>query len=423
MKKLGIILIALVALSSCDKTTNKYMCYEPVYTDSTTFRAPATFESAKSITKDGAIYFKDNYLFIVEPNKGIHFIDNDNPSNPINTGFLNVMGASGLSIKDNFLYVNAMVDLVTIDVSSFSNPVEVNRIQECFPSALPLMDRNYPTKTIDKSKGIVTDWNVVETTEDVNDFPQWNGCPGCEFVTFDSNVGGGISAESVSNGSSTGTGTSGSYALMTIMGDYLYVVDNWRLRPFSLSNPAVPAESESYVYLSWNVETIFPNGEHLYMGTTTGMMIYETSNPENPTKTGSISHARACDPVTVQGNYAYVTVRSAGWCGGDINQLDVVDISDKYNPYLVESFEMNDPRGVGIDGNTFFLCDGDAGLKVFDAENPDEVGDHLLKKFGNIFAVDIIPINGVAMVIGDDGLYQYDYSDPTDLQLLSEIKF
>jgi hypothetical protein len=421
MKKLGIILIALVALSSCDKTTNKYMCYEPVYTDAETFRAAATFEAPRTITKDGAIYFKDNYLFIVEPNKGIHFIDNNNPSNPINTGFLNLMGASGLSIKDNYLYVNAMVDLVTIDVTSFSNPTQVNRIEECFPSALPLMDKNYPTKTIDKSKGIVTDWNVVETTEDVNDFPIWNGCNGCEFVTFDANSV--SSSESVSNGASTGTGTSGSYALMTIMGDYLYVVDNWRLRPFSLSNPATPLESSDYVYLSWDVETIFPNGEHLYMGTTKGMMIYETSNPESPTRIGSISHARACDPVTVQGNYAYVTVRSAGWCGGDINQLDVVDITDKTNPWLVQSFEMSDPRGVGIDGDSFFLCDGDAGLKVFDASNPATLGDNMTKKFSNIFAVDIIPINGVAMVIGEDGLYQYDYSDPTDLQLLSEIKF
>jgi hypothetical protein len=421
MKKIGIILIALVALSSCDKTTNKYMCYEPVYTDAETFRTPASFKGPKTITKDGAIYFKDNYLFIVEPNKGIHFIDNNDPSNPINSGFLNLMGTSGLSIKGNFLYVNAMTDLVTIDVTSFSSPFEVNRIEEAFPSALPVMDKNYPTKTIDKNKGVVTDWNVVQTTEDVNDFPVWNGCIGCEWgVNFDNSVS---LSESNSNGASAGTGTSGSYALMTIMGDYLYVVDQWRLRPFSLSNPAAPAESEATVYLSWNVETIFPNGEHLYMGTTTGMMIYETSNPEAPSRIGQISHARACDPVTVQGTYAYVTVRSAGWCGGDINQLDVVDISDKYNPWLVESFPMDDPRGVGIDGDTFFLCDGDSGLKVFDSSNPIEVGNHMTTRFSNIFAQDIIPINGVAMVIGDDGLYQYDYSDPTDLKLLSEIKF
>jgi hypothetical protein len=159
------------------------------------------------------------------------------------------------------------------------------------------------------------------------------------------------------------------------------------------------------------------------MGTTTGMMIYNTVDPSQPQWQGSISHARACDPVVVQGNYAYVTVRSAGWCGGDINQLDVVNITDKSNPYLVESFEMNDPHGVGIDGNTLFVCDGDQGLKVFNAENPSKAGDELIKRFGNIDAVDIIPINGVAMVIAEDGLFQYDYSDPENLSLISSIKF
>jgi hypothetical protein len=418
MKRIAFFCLILIGLAACDKTTNHYMCYEPVYTDAETFRAPAQFEGPKTITKDGNIYFKDNYLFIVEPNKGIHFIDNSDPTNPVNTGFLNVMGASGLAIKGDYLYITALVDLVIVDVSNFTHPTEIKREEEIFPTALPLMEKNYPTTTIDKSLGVVTDWTVTETTEEVNDFPVWTGCLGCEtFAT--SNAGGGFVSES---GGSSATGVSGSYALMTIKDDYLYVIDNNRLKPISISNPTELQVSDD-VYLSWNVETIFPHGDHLYMGTTTGMMIYNTIDPSQPQWQGSISHARACDPVVVQGNYAYVTVRSAGWCGGDINQLDVVNIADKSNPYLVESFEMNDPHGVGIDGNTLFVCDGDKGLKVFNAEDPSKAGDQLIKRFGNIDAVDIIPINGIAMVIAEDGLFQYDYSDPENLSLISSIKF
>lgn len=418
MKRIAFFCLIMIGLVACDKTTNHFMCYEPVYTDAETFRAPAQFEGPKTITKDGNIYFKDNYLFIVEPNKGIHFIDNSDPANPNNTGFLNVMGASGLAIKGDYLYITALVDLVIVDVSNFNNPTEIKREEEIFPTALPLMEKNYPTTTIDKSLGIVTDWTVTETTEEVNDFPVWIGCFECETLTTFS-ASNGASAESGSGGA---TGVSGSYALMTIKDDYLYVIDNNRLKPISISNPTELQVSDD-VYLSWNVETIFPHGDHLYMGTTTGMMIYNTVDPSQPQWQGSISHARACDPVVVQGNYAYVTVRSAGWCGGDINQLDVVNITDKSNPYLVESFEMNDPHGVGIDGNTLFVCDGDQGLKVFNAENPSKAGDELIKRFGNIDAVDIIPINGVAMVIAEDGLFQYDYSDPENLSLISSIKF
>ena len=175
MKKIAFILLSIIALCSCDKTTNKYFCYEPVYTDAATFRTPAAFEAPRSFVNDGRIYFKDDFLFVVEPNLGIHFIDNSNPSSPQNIGFLNIQGASGLSIIDDYLYVTALVDLVIIDVSSFTAPVEVSRQEEMFPTALPLMSKNYPTKTIDKSQGIVSSWNVIEVkdNEETNPFPVW----------------------------------------------------------------------------------------------------------------------------------------------------------------------------------------------------------------------------------------------------------
>ena len=416
MKRIAFILLAIIALSSCDKAINKFKSYEPVYTDAETFRAPATFESPRSITNDGNIYFMGDHLFVVEPNLGIHFIDNSDPHNPQNVGFLNIMGASGLSIKGNYMYVTALVDLVIIDISTLYSPVEVEREEEIFPTALPIMEKNYPTQTIDKSQGVVTAWNVVETKEETNLEPQWTGCWGCEILTvnnFDSGSAG---------GSNQGTGVSGSFAQMTIMGDYLYVIDNNKLKPYHIANPTQLVAGEE-AWLTWNVETIFPNNGYLYMGTTTGMMIYNTDDPSAPQYTGSISHARACDPVVVEGDYAYVTVRSGGPCGGDINQMDVVDISDKSNPTLLHTVELSNPHGVGVDGNTVFVCDGDKGLKVYDVSDKYNVDDNMIKRFGNIQATDVIPYNGVAMVIGDDGIYQYDYSDPANLVKISEIKF
>ena len=225
-----------------------------------------------------------------------------------------------------------------------------------------------------------------------------------------------------SGGDSGATGTAGSFAMMTIVGNYLYVIDNNQLKTFNISDRLNPVEGQS-TYLSWTVETIFPADDYLYMGTTTGMMIYNTTDPENPYREGAISHARSCDPVVVQGDYAYVTVRSGGQCGGEINQLDVINIVNKSQPWLVQSVQLDNPHGVGIDGNRLFVCDGDKGLKVFDATNPTEIDGNLIKRFGNIQATDVIPYNGVAMVIGDDGIFQYDYSDPENLTLLSKLQF
>lgn len=59
----------------------------PVYTDYETFRQPAQFLAPQTISNNGSIYIKNQYLFLVEPDKGIHFIDNNNPSSPVNLGF------------------------------------------------------------------------------------------------------------------------------------------------------------------------------------------------------------------------------------------------------------------------------------------------------------------------------------------------
>lgn len=416
MKKIGLFALLVILLSGCkDKQYSKYMCYEPVYTDAETFRKPVTFESTRSITKKGNIYFKDNYLFVVAPNEGIHVIDNSNPSNPVNTGFLNIMGCSGLAIKGNQLYVTALIDLVVIDITTLGSPVELSRLEDVFPTALPLMEKNYPTKDIDKNLGVVTSWNAVETKEEGNPFPVWNNCMNCEFFAM-------ADASSGGSGNSGSTGTAGSITKMSIIGDNLYVLDNWKLIPYDITTPSALVQGQE-TYVSWEAETLFPHDHYLFMGTTTGMIIYDVIDPNAPVYVSSISHARACDPVVVQGNYAYVTVRSGGPCGGDINQMDVIDISNISNPVLAESFQLKNPHGLGIDGDVLFVCDGKEGLKVFDSSNPLTCGDELIKEFKNIQATDVIPLNGVAMVIGDDGIYQYDYSDPENLKLLSKIKF
>jgi len=96
------------------------------------------------------------------------------------------------------------------------------------------------------------------------------------------------------------TGVSGSISLFTIIDDYLYIVENGRLlHPFNISNPGLPSVNDPVVVWG-NVETLFPYNGYIFMGTPSGMIIYETSNPTVPTYVSSLSHARGCDPVVVQ---------------------------------------------------------------------------------------------------------------------------
>ena len=190
------------------------------------------------------------------------------------------------------------------------------------------------------------------------------------------------------------------------------------LKVFSLfGNTAIKGVER---YLSWNVETIFPYNDILFMGTTNGLLIYGFKNRADPIFLSSLSHVLGCDPVVVQGDYAYVTIRGGNVCGQNLSLLEVIDISVPSSPVLRASFDMKEPYGLGIEENTLFICD--QGLKIFDATHPVQSGSKLIKQFGSIHGFDVIPYNGTLMLIGNDGLYQYDYSDINNIIELSSIK-
>ena len=95
------------------------------------------------------------------------------------------------------------------------------------------------------------------------------------------------------------TGQAGSQARFTISGNYLYTVNNSDMQVFDItiaSNP-VPWSKQS---IGFGIETIFSHDQYLFIGSQNGIFIYDNSNPQFPTKVGSLLHARSCDPVVVE---------------------------------------------------------------------------------------------------------------------------
>lgn len=209
-------------------------------------------------------------------------------------------------------------------------------------------------------------------------------------------------------------------ARFTIFNDYLYAVTRSELISFDVTNLASPNRTAS-TSIAWDVETIFPFNNHLLIGTMTGMFIYELSNPAEPGYLSEFAHARACDPVVAEGNFAYVTLKGGNPCGGFENQLDVIDISDMRRPNLVATYPMSGPNGLGIRNGVLFVCDGDAGLKIYDASDVNTIADNQLAHFRDIHAWDVIPLHNLLLMIGEDGFYQYDYSDLSNIRELSVI--
>jgi hypothetical protein len=152
------------------------------------------------------------------------------------------------------------------------------------------------------------------------------------------------------------------------------------------------------------------------------MQIFDNTDPRNPAYVSEFSHALACDPVVVDDDIAFITLRTGNSCFGIDNQLDVVDISNLENPWLVKSYPMQHPHGLAVDADILFLCEGKHGLKVFAVGDKRNIDQNLLSHLPDIPAYDVIAIDSHLILVGDDGIYQFDYADPQALKLLSVIR-
>ena len=52
-----------------------------------------------------------------------------------------------------------------------------------------------------------------------------------------------------------------------------------------------------------------------FIGARNGMYIYDINNPFSPQLVSQYSHFMSCDPVVVDDNFAYITLRAGNFCG------------------------------------------------------------------------------------------------------------
>jgi len=412
-----------VLLEGCTdrcETTHEYVYYEPVYSTVEEIRAGVSLLSPQPVHAVGKIYFKDGIMYLNEPGQGIHIINNQNPANPVPLNFLKIPGNYDLAIKGNTLYADSYVDLVAFDVSDLSAIQEVNRIGGVF--------RNYQVMgyAIDADCCVITEFEekkVVQISESdcSGGLQPWGGVFFENGIALRSDMAASFSSmAAIAPGPGSGSGVGGSMARFTVTGDHLYLLDGDDIQAVNVStetNPVVKTRTE----IAWDIETIFPYKANLFIGSSSGMHILDISSPESPVRISTYEHIRSCDPVVVNDDYAYVTLRSGNACQGFSNQLEVIDISNLTSPQLLQTYPMTNPHGLGIDNTTLFICDGDDGLKVFDASDISKISQNLLAHYKDINAYDVIPFNDILMMIGSDGIFQFDYSNPNDMKMLSKI--
>ena len=217
----------------------------------------------------------------------------------------------------------------------------------------------------------------------------------------------------------SGDGSGGSLAVFALKGDYLYTVDHADLNVFSLLADTGPVKVNA-VQVGFNIETLFSDGNYLYIGSANGMFIYSIENPENPIMLSAVQHITACDPVVANSTHAFVTLHSNTFCGNATNILEVYDTADPKNPVLVHTRNLTFPKGLGLYGHYLFICDDE--IKIFDVQNPAEP---VLAGSINELCFDVIIKDNDLFAIGENSVQRYvlnplNISNPT---LAGKVEF
>ena len=433
VSKAFLFIFTLLGLSCNDtvKDTVTYMANVPVYMSKEEFNATTKVAATRPLKNPGKICLYGDYLFINELNEGIHVIDNTDPSSPQNVAFIEIMGNIDLAAKDGILYADNLVDLLLFDIADPEAPTLKSRVERAFDGVFPATNNDYPVvNKIDFAEKVVVNWTQEMITEDIEYY-----YPRYDYVSIADKANSWYSSNAVLPGGQI-TGVNGSMSRFAITDSYLYAIyiGNYPyfpqpphssyyyasttgvLKVFNIENDQI--NQVNSVNVSTEVETLFAYKDHLFIGMSNGMNIYSIENPTMPSYISATWHFWGCDPVVINDNYAYLTVRSTNVCGQSGNLLQVIDISDIAQPKVVSQYTMTEPYGLGIDDNKLFVCDN--GLKVFDATVPSLVGNRQLFSTTDFMGFDLIPYNGLLLVIGSDGLYQYKYTG-TQLNRLSMI--
>ena len=411
MKKNALLILSLLVVSffSCenDETVDDgefadFLVARPLVMTRAEFENGVDIVDPQPIDASGKIYAYQNYIFINDKYKGVHVIDNSNPESPMKISFIKIAGNVDISIKDNYLYADSIMDLIVLDISDLDNIQIVNRLENVLRDniAWPAAEI-FEWEDIDHDNEILIGWETTVERRRIEDVQR---------ELFFEDV-------ATANDADGGTGQGGSLARFKIVDDYLYAVDSHNINVFEISDLENPQDLED-VFAGFDIETIFNRGNHLFLGSMQGMYIYDISSPATPTFVSEFRHGTACDPVVVDDNYAYVTLRGGNFCGATESGLYIVDISIIESPTLKVMYPMDEPYGLGIKDEMLFICDGSSGLKVYDKSGVPDLPQ--LNHFKDIVTFDVIPLEEQLLMVGDGILYQYEYLD-NEIRLISSL--
>jgi len=223
--------------------------------------------------------------------------------------------------------------------------------------------------------------------------------------------------------SANASGQGGSMARFTVVNNYLYAVDQASLKVFDINDPSKPVLVKT-VPVGFEIETIFPFKDRLFIGSTSIIHIFSIADPANPLKLSeaiSPTVMRRCDPVVAKDTVAFATLRTNGECGGTTSVLAVFDIKDIAHPVQKAAYNVSEPYGLGYKDSTLYVCDKMMDLMVFNIARPytPTFIKNVTEQDADYY--DVIPYGDVLVCWTSRGITLYNISQPQNPQLIKSI--
>jgi len=395
----------------CKDTANWFhsVQYVPLYQDREVFVSRIhSMTDTVALLNPGKLMTLGTWKFVTDVNRGVHIYDDKNPTQPKEVAFLNVPGVLDIALKNNTLYANAYNALVAIDIT---DPTHAS-VQKFVPNAFPTV-YSYGGPLMDSLGNVAVAWRADTLLTCGIYYAE-------DMVRTNTGIDIAVSgtATEVVPQSTAVLGTNASLSRFAISSDWLYAVDQTALRLFDIRSENAPRIGPVVQTDTWGLETIFRSGTGLFLGSMTGLLIYDHAAGGIPVKASDYAHITSCDPVVVQNGIAFVTLSATQTrCHNGSNELDVIDVSDLYNPKLLTKFPMQSPSGLAVKDSTLFVCEGEQGLAVLDIKKPAEPA--IISRLTTISPEDVIADQGILTLLGPSGIWRYSYADRTDLTLLS----
>ncbi|HMQ08046.1 MAG TPA: hypothetical protein PKC30_12140 [Saprospiraceae bacterium] len=221
---------------------------------------------------------------------------------------------------------------------------------------------------------------------------------------------------------------SGSYSTMLTINNRLYLVNSQEIITYNIETKQQP-EIIDKKNVGFDIESLFHYDGLLLIGSSRAMHIFKIDANGIPVRESTTDYfdpvdaVCAGDPIVMRNQLAYVTladvVDNSNCWGRFVNELRIYKMEDLARPELLNIIPMPNPKGLGIGQNNLYICDGRAGLFIYDISDP--VHPEFKFHFSGFEAFDVIVLDHLLVVSAKNKLLQFDIRDENAITMVGQI--